>query len=244
MSMASALPLSITRRSDTALVFMAKWPEPGRAKTRLCPPLTPGEAAALARAFLLDTVSGAGACGFDRLVAYAPAASAGLFRGLLGGEVGLLPADVGGFGDALRLAQASALHAGYRRVALVACDIPHVAPERYFEGFAALAHADVALGPSADGGYYFLASSRPTPHLFHDVAWSTAAVFAQTLQRSAEAGLSVATIAACDDADTVSDLPAVWQEIIHRPQAVHTRHILRTLAADGRLPGIGEAARV
>src|SRR3712207_8052400 len=43
-----------SRRSQNALVFMAKWPEPRRAKTRLCPPLTPEEAADLARCFVLD----------------------------------------------------------------------------------------------------------------------------------------------------------------------------------------------
>ena len=36
--------------------MIAKEPLPGRAKTRLTPPCTPAEAAALARAALLDTL--------------------------------------------------------------------------------------------------------------------------------------------------------------------------------------------
>ena len=39
-----------------ALLVLAKAPEPGRVKTRLCPPLVPAEAAGLAAAALLDTL--------------------------------------------------------------------------------------------------------------------------------------------------------------------------------------------
>ena len=42
---------------ECAIVVMAKQPEPGKVKTRLCPPLTPGQAADLYEAFFLDTVS-------------------------------------------------------------------------------------------------------------------------------------------------------------------------------------------
>jgi len=40
-----------------ALVVIAKAPLPGRSKTRLCPPCTPHEAAALAEAALRDTLA-------------------------------------------------------------------------------------------------------------------------------------------------------------------------------------------
>ncbi len=38
------------------MAVLAKAPVPGRVKTRLCPPLTPAQAAELARAALLDTI--------------------------------------------------------------------------------------------------------------------------------------------------------------------------------------------
>ena len=40
----------------TALVIFAKAPIPGQVKTRLCPPLTPDEAATLHGSFVLDTL--------------------------------------------------------------------------------------------------------------------------------------------------------------------------------------------
>ena len=43
--------------AHTAVMIMAKAPYPDQVKTRLCPPLTPGQAAALARAFLCDKIA-------------------------------------------------------------------------------------------------------------------------------------------------------------------------------------------
>ena len=42
------------------VLVMAKAPVPGRVKTRLCPPLTPDEAAEIAAAALADTLAAVG----------------------------------------------------------------------------------------------------------------------------------------------------------------------------------------
>ena len=62
-----------------AIAVMAKWPEPGNVKTRLCPPLTPEQAADLYEAFFLDTVSlVSGIEHTDVFVAYDPETARGL----------------------------------------------------------------------------------------------------------------------------------------------------------------------
>jgi rSAM/selenodomain-associated transferase 1 len=221
--------LSARRRSDFALAFMAKWPEPGRAKTRLSPMLTPEDAAALATCFLLDTLDVARFSQADRWVAFAPASTADRFHQLAGPEVGLLSAESQSFGHALAQTQRNLLDIGYRQVALVASDMPHLESRRYAEAFDALESADVALGPCGDGGYYLLAARGATPHLFHAVAWSTASVLSTTVRRAGEAGLSVATISSCDDVDTPSDLQPLFETLSRRPGAG------RTLAALDRL---------
>ena len=48
------------------VLVVAKSPVAGRVKTRLCPPCTPAEAAALAEAALADTLTAAAACGAAR----------------------------------------------------------------------------------------------------------------------------------------------------------------------------------
>lgn len=217
------------RRSDQALVFMAKWPEPGRAKTRLSPPLTLSEAAELARCFLLDTLSAAATIDADRWIAFAPAARRADFARLAGPCVGLIAAERDDFGDALQAAQRAALGMGYQSVALVASDLPHLPPVRYVEAFAALRSADVALGPCADGGYYLLATRQATPSLFRGVAWSTSAVYAQTLQRAQQAGLRVAPLPACDDVDSAADLEPLFRALLRRPNGGRTLAMLHRL---------------
>ena len=50
------------------LLVLAKEPVAGRVKTRLCPPCSPTEAAAVAEAALADTLAAAVATGADRVV--------------------------------------------------------------------------------------------------------------------------------------------------------------------------------
>jgi len=209
-----------------ALVFMAKWPQPGRAKTRLCPPLSPQQAADMARALLLDTLAEAARAEADRWLAYAPAGARGQFFALVGPEVGLLEADAADLGGALWRAQSAAFAHGYGRVALVASDIPHLEARRYAETFAALDRADVAVGPSGDGGYYLLAARRPTPALFEGIDWSTEAVYRQTRERAAGAGLTVAALGPCDDVDTAADLAWLRGVLRERPAAGRTLALL------------------
>src|SRR5207247_5511290 len=52
----------------SALIVLAKAPRPGRVKTRLCPPCTPAEAAALAEAALRDTLAAVAATPAERRV--------------------------------------------------------------------------------------------------------------------------------------------------------------------------------
>jgi uncharacterized protein len=217
------------RQSDNALVFMAKWPHPGRAKTRLCPPLTPAEAADLARAFLLDTLAEASCADADLFLAFAPVSAAGDFRRLLGPDVGLIPAEAAHLGLALREGQRAALAMGYRRVALAGSDLPHLSAARYAEAFDALHHADAVIGPSGDGGYYLLEAAHETPALFENITWSTSVVYRQTQDRAAAAGLRLQTISACDDVDTAEDLPFLLDVLRQHPGAGHTLRLLERL---------------
>ena len=55
-----------------ALVVVGKAPQPGVTKTRLTPPLTPEQAAALYGGFLQDTVSMALTLGWERVTVIYP----------------------------------------------------------------------------------------------------------------------------------------------------------------------------
>ena len=45
-----------SQRAASALIIFAKAPIPGQVKTRLCPPLSPDEAASLHGSFVLDAI--------------------------------------------------------------------------------------------------------------------------------------------------------------------------------------------
>src|ERR1700761_6845845 len=76
----------VSLQSLCALTIMAKAPRPGRVKTRLSPPLTPEEAAAINTCFLMDTtenigdLAGQGACA--GVISYTPVGDEHLFDGI------------------------------------------------------------------------------------------------------------------------------------------------------------------
>ena len=96
-------------RSRTAgacgIAIMAKALVPGRTKTRLVPPLTFEQAAALNTAFLQDMAANlllAGRYGaIAGYIAFAPAGSEEFFRGTLPSPIGLIDANLPNLGDCL-----------------------------------------------------------------------------------------------------------------------------------------------
>lgn len=102
-------------------------------------------------------------------------------------------------------------------VAAVGSDHPTLSLDDVGEAFAVLAarEADVALGPSYDGGYYLVAVRREalSPRLFADVDWSTERVLAQTRERCRELGLRVVELPVARDVDRGEDVTALAADI-------------------------------
>ncbi len=97
-------------------------------------------------------------------------------------------------------------------VIAVGVDAPDVDAALVGRAFVELQQADVVLGPAEDGGYYLIGLSRMFQSLFENVPWSTAEVFAATVQRCADAGLRLRLLETLADMDTVADARAlgVW----------------------------------
>jgi uncharacterized protein len=183
------------------LLVMAKAPAPGRVKTRLCPPLTPEQAAALALAALEDTLAAAAACAAARRVV------------VLDGEPGAwLPA---GFevrpqaGGELAARMAAAFAVVGTPALMIGSDAPQVTPELLDAGLAALARHDAALGPADDGGYWAIGLRRGAAGVFDGIPMSAPGTAAAQRRRLAELGLSVEELAPLRDVDTIEDARAV-----------------------------------
>lgn len=219
-----------TRHTD--LVYLvAKAPLPGQVKSRLCPPLTPEQAARLAGAFLQDTLALATQAGVDvRLICRDESERSVLSRYASGVPVHVQDGD--GLGAAMETAFERGLADGYRAVAVMGVDTPALPPSTLTWAFSLLeGPRDVAIGPSDDGGYYLLAAQCPHPALFQDMTWSTGDVVTETLRRCDVLGLRARLVTQWNDVDDAASLDALRAHLAGAPEDVapHTRALLKQI---------------
>ncbi|MBM4385105.1 MAG: TIGR04282 family arsenosugar biosynthesis glycosyltransferase [Deltaproteobacteria bacterium] len=200
------------------LVVFAKWPEPGAVKTRLCPPLTPEQAAAFYDAMLGDvldaTAREAPRRGLALALAVTPAERARDFSARAP-AYRVFAQQGADLSQRMEHAAASELARGAQRVLLRGSDSPALAPEVLDAALAALARVDVALSPDRDGGYNLVALRRFAPGLFAH-AMSTSTVLDDTRTAAARLGLASEVLAPGFDIDTAADFAPLREA---RPRA-------------------------
>ena len=108
---------ALLRAGQCALAIMAKAPRPGKVKTRLAPPLTLEQSAALNISFLSDTAQNIAdiadtGCAVG-LLSYTPIGDEALFDDLLPPEFALIPQRGDDFGERLLAAAEDILACGY-----------------------------------------------------------------------------------------------------------------------------------
>ncbi len=213
------------------LTLFTRSPAPGKAKTRLVPPLTPEQAAALQRAMtedLLDRLARdlARATGLELRLAE-PAANPAPLPLTTPPEWRTVPQGKGDLGARLRRAVHDAGAQSVSRLALIGADAPLLPTSLIASAFAALDCADVALAPAEDGGYVLLAlatsASAPTRFdpLLHRIPWGTPEVAAATRTAAHAAGL------------TVHLLPTHW-DVDRPPDLTRLRTVIHSLPANAR----------
>jgi rSAM/selenodomain-associated transferase 1 len=188
---------------------MAKVPLAGEVKTRLCPPLTPVQAAALARCFLLDRLEQLrDVSEGDPLVAFAPKERAAEMRGLAPAGTRLVPQEGADLGARMDRLLTDLLAEGFGGAIAVGTDTPTLPTAYVRRACAALRDeaVDLVVGPAEDGGYYLIGLRAPAPALFTNMRWSTETVMADTLDRVRRLGLRHALLPTWFDVDRGEDL--------------------------------------
>ena len=190
--------------SAPALIVIAKAPVPGRSKTRLCPPCTPHQAAALAEAALRDTLAAVAATPCSRRVV------------ALEGPVGdWLPAGfdvVAQRGADLGERLAAAFEDVGGPAVIVAMDTPQVSAAMLTRALAGLRETDAVLGPTSDGGYWTIGLRRPDREVFAGVPMSSPATLAAQRERLRILGLSTTGLPPLIDVDSIDDARAVARQ--------------------------------
>jgi rSAM/selenodomain-associated transferase 1 len=204
-----------------AVAVIAKAPVPGRVKTRLCPPFTPAEAAALAEAALRDTLAAVRAVrGVRRAIVLDGAPGA-----WLGPGIDVVPQRAGG-GLRERLAGAFADLGGPALV--VGMDTPQLEPGHLRRALAALARHDAVIGPALDGGYWAIGLAAPDPRVFAGVPMSRPDTCARQRARLRALGLSWEEREPLRDVDDAATARAVAAAI---PGSAFARALGRVSAA-------------
>ena len=208
------------------LVVMAKAPRPGMVKTRLCPPCSPGQAARLAEAALVETLGSAvrarGA--IPTLVLEGP-------RGpWLPPGVEVVPQRGRGLDERL----AHAIEEAGGPVLLIGMDTPQVTPpvlEAALERLAS-SETDAVLGRAVDGGWWALGLRGPDPRAVLGVPMSTPHTGAHQLSRLRELELRCTELPVLRDVDRFEDALEVAEEIPESGFAAAVAEVRRELGVD------------
>ncbi len=204
--------------SRDLLIVFTRYPQPGRAKTRLIPVLGAEQAAALQRK-MTEHIIGVARClaarNQVRIEIRFDGASESKMRHWLGPGLQFRPQGEGDLGDRIARGFDAAFSTGCRRVVVIGTDSPELDASLLAEGFAALEGADLVLGPARDGGYYLMGLNRPAPELFRGIAWGTEHVLSATLASAVRLGLRHTLLSPLDDVDRPTDLP-VWERVRRR----------------------------
>lgn len=193
----------------TAVLVVAKAPEPGKVKTRLGADIGMEAAAEVAAAALLDTLAACAEASDERHVSLAGDLAGAVRADELAAALrGWTVHEQVGADFAERLADAHARVPG--PVLQVGMDTPHLTAEQLREAATGLASYDAVLGPADDGGWWLLGLRDPADAVaLVGVPMSTDTTGADTRAALEARGLSVGTTSALRDVDTVGDADLV-----------------------------------
>ncbi len=221
---------------DVQLVVIAKEPVAGKVKTRLCPPCTPEEAAAIAEAALRDTLAAVAAASAQRYVL------------AIDGEPGpWLPNgfDVihqrgGGLDERLANAFDDCFAHSPAPVVIVGMDTPQLKPSDLIAATGALATGAplsrepfggrAVLGPADDGGYWLIGLDRHQPTAIRGVPMSQPNTGAAQADRLLELNYEVRQLRPLLDVDGFPDAQRVAGHLPGSRFSLAVTTVLRRLA--------------
>ncbi|SHJ88322.1 hypothetical protein SAMN02745912_01477 [Paramaledivibacter caminithermalis DSM 15212] len=199
-----------------ALILMTRVPMPGRTKTRLMKILSGEECANLHKCFLLDLFNVFEFIkeDIDIYLTYTPEESFFLMKDYIPGYIKCFPQHGKNLGEKMFNGFRYLFNKGYTKLALMGADIPDIQPDDIKKSFEVLENSDVVLGPTTDGGYYFIGMKKAYENLFEDkLKWGNKSVLEGTIDIANGLDLEIGFANKFRDIDTKEDLIAFIEEI-------------------------------
>lgn len=194
------------RPLDARVLVLAKAPVVGLVKTRLCPPYTLEQAAALAAAALTDTLRAVGSSHASERTLVLD----GRPEMVAAAGFDVVPQSAGGLDE--RIAAAFGGHpASQLPQVLVGMDTPQLTAALLDEAIALLLDdsVDAVIGPAEDGGYWAVGLRHANADAFLGVPMSRPWTYDAQRARFDRLGLRVATLPGLRDVDDASDARCV-----------------------------------
>lgn len=191
------------------LIVFTRYPEPGKAKTRLIPVLGKTGAANLHRLMTQKTIARALSLQNSRRLCveiHWAGGSQKLMQDWLGTDIIYQNQIDGDLGAKMTAAFQNSFNSGVDKAAIIGTDCPAIKAEIMAEAFDKLSQHDLVLGPAKDGGYYLIGLRRSIPELFAGINWGTSEVFASTRAIAQNLDLNIAYLPTLADIDLPEDL--------------------------------------
>jgi rSAM/selenodomain-associated transferase 1 len=229
-------------RSDPPLprlLIFSKVPLAGRVKTRLVPPLSHLEAAALSGAFLLDALESWSAlpgidlwlyvAGADEDPSMLERSVPSLFRSPLAERITIRMQSGEDLGERLHAAFEEAFGDGCTRACAIGSDHPTLPPGYIDDAFVLLSSHDLAIGPADDGGYYLLGLRELHRELLLDLPYSSPALFERVMAAAGQGDLLAAVLPLWYDVDDERSLARLRADRPLLPKGGRTAGVLETI---------------
>ena len=194
---------------DDALIVFVRYPEAGKVKTRLAQSVGAEAAARIYRDLVesnLKILLPLKEVGIEIVISFDPPQKEEAVKQWLSGPYRYLSQAGGDLGCRMCDAFETLFKEGGKKAILIGSDTLGLTPSLIRQGFQALQHSQVVMGPAKDGGYYLIGLSRPWPRLFENIPWSTSDVLRLTLERAKEEHLSCLLLDELEDLDKIENM--------------------------------------
>ncbi|WP_293148486.1 MULTISPECIES: TIGR04282 family arsenosugar biosynthesis glycosyltransferase [unclassified Microcoleus] len=203
------------------LIVFTRYPEPGKAKTRLIPVLGKTGAANLHRLMAQKAIARARALSLQNsgrlsVEIHYTGGNQQQMQEWLGTDIIYQNQIEGDLGAKMTAAFQQSFNSGIDKAAIIGTDCPALKVEIMAQAFDKLSQHDLVLGPATDGGYYLIGLRRSIPELFNGIKWGTSEVFASTRAIAQNLDLNIAYLPTLADIDLPEDLLRLDLSILNK----------------------------